>query len=297
MAWRGLHLSRPARLSLADRQLVVASDGDEVRLPLEDLAWLVIDTPQVVLTSALLSACAESGIAVVVTDSSHTPSGTLLPFHRHYRQGEVARQQIGMSAPLRKRLWQSLVQTKIANQAAALDLLGREDGGRLREMARRVGSGDPDNLEATAARAYWSKLWPSFRRDDDADRRNKLLNYGYAVTRSAVARALVAAGLLPALGLNHAGATNAFNLADDVIEPFRPFVDVLASRTAGQEAAQPGELSKKDRQTMAGALFEPARLEAETVTLLVATEQVALSLVRAIESNSAALLTLPTLEC
>jgi CRISPR-associated protein Cas1 len=295
MAWRGLHLSRPSRLALADGQLVVGQDDGEVRLALEDLAWLVIDTPQVSLTSALLSACAERGVAVIVTDATHTPSGLLLPFHRHFRQAEVAHQQVAMSVPLRKRLWQALVQAKIANQAAVLEALGHEGGPPLREMARRVGSGDPDHLEATAARAYWSRLWPAFRRDDDQDHRNKLLNYGYAVVRSAVARAVVAVGLLPSLGLNHASVSNAFNLADDLVEPFRPFVDLLAWRVAGDGAPGTGSLGREDRQAMTGVLLRPARLGNDTVTLLVATEQTAESLVRAIDSGTSAPLLTPAL--
>jgi CRISPR-associated protein Cas1 len=295
MAWRGLHLSKPSRLSLADQQIVVAQDDGEARLALEDVAWIVLDTQQAMLTSALLAACMAAGIAVIVTDETHTPSGVALPFHRHFRQGEIARLQVETSAPLKKRLWQAVVRTKILNQAAALDALGCSGAAPLREMARHVGSGDPDNVEARAARDYWSKLWPEFRRDDDGDRRNKLLNYGYAVVRSGVARALVASGLLPAFGLMHASATNAFNLADDVVEPFRPFVDVLAWHTAGEGRPSRDDLSLDDRRAMAGVLLREARVAAEKATLLVAADKAAESLVRAMESGLSDALTLPTL--
>lgn len=295
MAWRGLHLSQPSRLSLTDGQILVAQEGGNVRLALEDLAWIVIDTPQATMTSALLSACAEQGIALMVTDGVHTPSGALLPFHRHFRQGEIARRQIAASAPLQKRLWQALVQAKITNQAAALEAVGRDGARPLREMTRYVRSGDPDNVEARAARDYWSKLWPAFRRDDAEDRRNKLLNYGYAIIRSAVARALVAVGLLPAFGIHHASATNAFNLADDIVEPFRPFVDVLAWRTIGAGAPDQGNLSREDRQAMTGVLLASARWRDEAITLLVATEKAAESLVRALETGAPDSLATPTL--
>lgn len=285
MAWRGLHISKPSRLSLADGQMVVAQDDGDVRLALEDVAWVVLDTPQATLTSALLSACMSAGIAIIATDETHTPSGVALPFHRHFRQGEIAQRQIAMGAPLKKRLWQATVRAKIVNQATALDILGRTGANPLREMARYVGSGDPDNLEARAARDYWSKLWTEFRREDDDDRRNKLLNYGYAVVRSAVARSLVASGLLPSIGLMHASATNAFNLADDIVEPFRPFVDVLAWQTADEGRPGKGDLSLDDRRTMAGILLAEARMSSETVTLLVAADKAAESLVRAIESG------------
>jgi CRISPR-associated protein Cas1 len=198
-----------------------------------------------------------------------------------------------MRTPLKKRLWQAIVERKIENQAAALEALGRGGGRTLREMSRRVGSGDPDNAEARAARYYWRQLWPEFRRDDGGDRRNKLVNYGYAVVRSGVARALVAAGLLPAFGLKHASASNAFNLADDVVEPFRPFVDKLAWRAAGDGRASRDDLSLDDRRAMAAVLLETAALGTDSVTLLIAAERSAESLVRAIESMTPAVLELP----
>lgn len=296
MAWRGLHLSKPSRLSLADGQIVIRQDDGDVRLALEDIAWIVLDTSQATLTSSLLSACMSSGIAIIATDGTHTPSGVCLPFHKHFRQGEIAHQQIAMGAPLKKRLWQSIIRTKIRNQATVLDILGQPGAGPLREMAHLVGSGDPNNVEARAAREYWSKLWSEFRRGDEGDRRNKLLNYGYAVVRSGVARALVASGLLPAFGVMHASATNAFNLADDIIEPYRPYVDMLAWQIAGSGRPGDGDLSVEDRRTMAGILLRVVHIDDEDVTLLSATERTAGSLVRAIESRTPDTLTLPLLD-
>lgn len=293
MAWRGLHLSKPSRLSFADGQVVVAQDDGEVRLPLEDIAWIVLDTPQVTLTGMLLSSCMAAGIAVVFTDETHTPSGAALPFHRHFRQGEIAQLQAAMKTPLKKRLWQSIVKRKIENQAAVLESAGRGGSATLHEMARLVASGDTGNIEARAARYYWGQLFVDFRREDGGDRRNMLLNYGYAVTRSGVARALVGSGLLPALGLMHASVTNAFNLADDLVEPFRPFVDALTWRNAGDGRPDGGELSLEDRRAMAGVLLGEAKMGAETVTLLVAAEKAAESLVRAIETGAPAALELP----
>jgi CRISPR-associated protein Cas1 len=295
MAWRGLHLTQPSRLSLADDQIVVGQDDGEVRLALEDVAWVVIDSPRTSLTAALMSACMVHGIAVIFTDATHTPSGVALPFHRHHRQAEVAARQTAATAPLKKRLWQALVRAKIDNQASALDAVGAGGGRTLREMAKRVGSGDPGNVEAQAARYYWGQLWKDFRRQDDGDRRNKLLNYGYSVVRSGIARALVGSGLVPAFGLKHASVSNAFNLADDVVEPFRPFIDVLAWRTVDGGAPSRDDLSVADRRVMAGCLLGEVRLGDETVTLLTASERTADSLVRAIEAATPAVLILPTL--
>lgn len=295
MAWRGLHITRPARLSFADGQIVVAQDDGEARVALEDLAWVVLDTPQTSVTGKLLSACMSAGIVIVATDETHTPAGIVLPFHQHFRQGEIARRQVAMTAPLKKRLWQAMVRRKIENQAATLAAIGSGGATTLRAMARRVGSGDPTNVEAQAARYYWGQLWPRFRREDDGDRRNKLLNYGYAIVRSGVARALVAAGLLPAFGLGHASAANAFNLADDLVEPFRPFIDALAWRTVGEGRPCRDDLSVDDRRAMAAALLVESRMGDETVTLLVAAEKTAEALVRAIEARSPEPLVLPAL--
>lgn len=295
MAWRGLHLTNPSRLSLADDQIVVGQDDGEVRLALEDVAWVVIDSPRTSLTASLMSACMTAGVAVIFTDAAHTPCGVALPFHRHHRQADVAAKQAAASGPLKKRMWQAVVRAKIDNQAAALDAVGAGGGRTLREMAKRVGSGDPGNVEAQAARYYWGQLWTGFRRGDEGDRRNKLLNYGYAVVRSGVARALVASGLVPAFGLKHASVSNAFNLADDLVEPFRPFVDVLAWRTVGEGRSCREEISVDDRRAMAGVLLGDARLGTEAVTLLTASERAAESVVRAFDSSSPAVLTLPTL--
>jgi CRISPR-associated protein Cas1 len=296
MAWKGLHLTQAARLSLADNQVCVKQDTGEVRLALEDVAWIVIDTPQATLTSALMSACMEAGIALVFTDERHTPSGLALPFHRHHRQGAVAKLQIEAKDSVKKRLWQTLVRAKISNQAASLAALKHDDAATLKEIARHVEPDDPDNVEARAARFYWGRLFSEFIRDDDGDRRNKLLNYGYAVVRAGVARALVASGFLPAFGLKHDGAANAFNLADDMVEPFRPFVDLLAWRTSGEGAGKDGELTLDDRRAMVGALLVNGRVGDSEVSLLVAAEMAAASLVRALEHEKASLLELPVLE-
>lgn len=291
MAWKGLHLTKAARLSLADGQACVKQDEGEVRIAIEDLAWIVVDTPHATLTSALMSACMEAGVALVITDARHHPSGLVLPFHRHHRQGAVARLQSDTKDGLKKRLWQLLVRRKILNQAAVLAATGHAEAGTLKEIARHVQPGDPDNVEARAARFYWGRLFADFIRDDPSDRRNKMLNYGYAVVRAGVARALVACGLIPAFGLGHRGAANAFNLADDVVEPFRPFVDLLAARLFTGEAN--GDLSIDDRRAMAGALLLDARTGADRVSLLVATETAAASLVACLEAEKADRLVLP----
>lgn len=292
MAWKTLHISAAARLSLKDRQIVIQREEGPVSFPLEDVACVVLDTPQVDITGALLSALVCSGIVVVVPDCRHHPAGLLVPFHQHYAQGHIGQTQVSASQPFKKRLWQIIVKAKISNQAAVLARLGRTDARAVSGMASRVNSGDPDNIEAQAARAYWSALFEDFVRADDSDRRNALLNYGYAVIRAALARACVAAGLLPVLGLHHASKTNAFNLVDDLLEPFRPLVDLRAFDRAKNTPSE-DSLSLEDRRHMAGCLQDSALMNADRVTLLVACEQMAASLVRGLEEGDASLLCLP----
>ncbi|MGB0697084.1 MAG: type II CRISPR-associated endonuclease Cas1 [Rhodospirillaceae bacterium] len=294
MAWKGVHISQPARLSLKDNQILVVQDTGEVCLALEDVAWVVLDTNQVSLTGTLLSAIADAGIVLVCTDSRHTPNGMMLPFHSHHRQAGVAAAQIETTAPFRKRCWQAIVVAKIENQAAHLRDCGREFSG-LQAMAQRVGSGDQENMEARAARAYWGLLFRDFIRANEDDIRNKMLNYGYAVVRAAVARAVVIHGLLPAIGLHHVSITNAFNLADDLVEPFRPFVDALVNQLSEGRDVQ-SSLQRSDRQALAGILMHHCRVGSERMTVLAATERVAQSLVRSIEGASPALLVLPVFQ-
>lgn len=292
MAWKGVHVSQPARLSFKDRQLCVAQEQGDVAMPLEDVAWIVLDSNHSTLTASLVSACMDLGVAMIFTDARHTPSGMALPFHTHHRQAAIAQMQMGVSLPLKKRLWQALVVRKIENQAAALIACGR-DGAALSAMARRVASGDPGNIEALAARDYWGALFADFTRGDEGDLRNKMLNYGYAIVRAAIARALVACGLLPCFGLFHESAANAFNLADDLFEPFRPLVDVKVFALSGDGARMEGELVIEERRALAGILTEDVRMGAEIVSVLIASERAAEALVRAMEASSPALLAMP----
>ncbi|WP_420607089.1 type II CRISPR-associated endonuclease Cas1 [Novosphingopyxis sp.] len=293
MAWRGLHISNPARLTHRRRQIVVAPEAsEELTFPVEDIAWIILDTPQLSISGSLLSALAENGVAMIVPDAKHHPAGVLISFHQHHAQSAIAHAQIGMTVPLQKRLWQRIVRAKIENQAAVLRAIGNDHAQALSAMASRVGSGDPGNLEAQAARAYWPQLFADFRRHDET-RENALLNYGYAVVRAALARACAASGLLPAFGIHHKSRTNPFNLVDDLIEPFRPSVDRLAQRRANETDRE--ELDVEDRRHMAGILNESVSIEEERLTILAATEVVAASLVRVIEGRNAGLLNTPAL--
>lgn len=292
MAWRGIHISQPAELRLREKQLIISQSDNELSFAIEDLAWVIFDTQQINLTGSLLSALSENGVVLLVPDDKHLPAGILLPFHQHYAQAYIAQLQSNLSQPLKKRLWQNLVKAKIRNQACLLQKLAKDGADRLFAMAERVNSGDPENIEAQAARIYWSNLFENFGRGNESDPRNGLLNYGYAVMRAALARACTAYGLLPAYGVHHASKSNAFNLVDDLIEPFRPMVDLLAvERIQASQAIE--ALSVEDRRYMANILHQNTTINGNQMTILAATEAVATSLVKAFENNSAAVLALP----
>jgi len=294
MAWKNLHISRPARLNLRHKQLVIVQDDGEVALALEDICAIIIDTPQITLTAALLSAFACQGVVVLFPDGRHHPCGVLLPFHTHYAQATIAPLQVEVSQPLKKRLWQAIVRQKITNQAAVLKGIGdgNDEAKRLGAMGNHVQSGDPDNIEAQAARLYWQCLFNNFTRADEGDIRNALLNYGYAIVRACLARACVASGLLPAFGLHHQSKTNSFNLVDDLIEPFRPFVDWLVYHYI-QAREGDAAMSVADRRHMASILQQNVQLDDGASILGRATEKCAQTLVSAYEGKSAQLLSLP----
>jgi CRISP-associated protein Cas1 len=227
MTDRIVEVAIPARLSVRDAQLVIACDGTgAVTTPLSEIAVLLIAHPQVSLTQAVLSRIAETGGSVVTIDGNFLPASMLLPVQAHFLQTERFARQIELGLVLRKRLWQKIVRAKIVAQGQLLRQLHGSDGG-LVPLAARVRSGDPDNLEAQAARRYWALVFgdPKFRRGSEGPDQNQHLDYGYAVLRAAVARALCAAGLHPSIGLRHRNRYDAFCLAADVMEPFRPLVD------------------------------------------------------------------------
>ena len=294
MSWHGLHLSTAAKLSLHRHALRVERPNVEpVRVALEDLAWIILDTQEVTLTAALLSACMTAGVPIVSCDQRHMPAGVALPFHQHFAQAEIAQLQLSATDGLKRKLWATLIRAKIKNQAATLARAHLTGAEAVRNMAERVTAGDPNNIEARAARAYWSALFSVFRRDvDGKDRRNAMLNYGYAVLRAGLARGLVAAGLLPAVGVHHRGKLNAFNLADDLIEPYRPLVDWRV-RARDAEASTATELTLEDRQHMAGILLAGLNIEGQKMTVLAAIEKTVASLVRAFRTRDSKALELP----
>jgi CRISPR-associated protein Cas1 len=232
MIKRTLYFGNPTYLKAKDQQMVVeypGGDSETKSVPIEDIGVVVLDSPQITITHVLLSKLLANNTAIITTDERHMPHGLLMPLESNTLQSERFRDQLEASLPLRKQLWQQTVQAKIANQAWLLGSLG-VDVEPMRYFQRSVRSGDPDNYEGRAAAFYWGNLFEGLTDDDFVRGRyekepNNLLNYGYAVLRATVARSLVGSGLLPTLGIHHHNRYNAFCLADDIMEPYRPFVD------------------------------------------------------------------------
>lgn len=228
MLKRSLFFTRPAYLSTRQEQLVVETkEGVEHTVPIEDIGYVVLEHPQITITLPAMQKLNANNVALVCCDEKHHPSAMLLNLDSHHLQGELFRNQLQTSEPLKKQLWKQVVEQKISNQAALLNKLNKPTGA-LPQFAQTVNSGDTTNREGTAAREYWQNLFGSgFIRDRYGEHPNPLLNYGYIVLRAAVARALVGSGLLPTLGIHHHNRYNAFCLADDIMEPYRPYVDDL----------------------------------------------------------------------
>lgn len=271
--------------------LLVSEERVEVgRIPLDDVAAVIVHAHGVTWSTNLIVALAERGALMVLCGRNHAPVAVCLPVQGHHGQNERMRAQWDAGRPLAKQLWREVVVAKIRWQAAALEAQGRA-ATAFDLLARSVRSGDPDNVEAQAARRYWPLLMGAdFRRDRDADGVNALLNYGYTVLRSLFARSVVAAGLHPSIGIHHANRTNAFALADDLMEPFRPLVDTLALKLVAQGCV--GVTSEAKRAFAALTALDLLGDEA-TTTVSVAAGRLAQSLARCFETGKASNLVLP----
>lgn len=228
MEFRSVFISNPAQLSVRKGQLVIRQEK-EITLPMEDISSLLIESRAVTITAAALQELADHGVTTYVCDASHMPAALVLPMNRNSRQLKQLKEQIDITLPTRKRIWAEVVAAKICNQARCLQLMGIPGYEDLFYMAQSVRPGDPDNLEASAAAAYFPLLFGSgFTRSEDSIQ-NSCLNYGYAILRGAVARNLAIRGVEPCLGIFHHNELNQFNLADDLMEPYRPLVDLFVA--------------------------------------------------------------------
>jgi CRISPR-associated protein Cas1 len=236
MVKRTLHFSNPAYLSCKNQQLLVELKDEEKTVksvPIEDIGIVILEHSQITITSRLLEELLANKVSIITCNSKYMPNGMFLPLDGNSEQTERFRTQIETSLPLKKQLWQQTIKTKIDNQSLVLKAFGQSNE-RLLYLKEKVQSGDPTNCEGQAASYYWGKIYGSkFTRERDEDTPNAQLNYGYAILRSVVARALVSSGMLPSFGIFHRNKYNAFCLADDIMEPYRPYVDWMVLNLPG----------------------------------------------------------------
>lgn len=302
MIKRTLCFSNPAYLSLKNEQLVIklpqveknndlpdSFKADTVRtIPIEDTGVVVLDHKQITITQGLMEALLENNCAVITCDKSHLPVGLMLPLCGNTTQNERFRCQLDASLPLKKQLWQQTVQAKIGNQAVVLEKCRGTEVGNMQKWQKEVRSGDPDNLEGRAAAYYWKNMFPEvedFTRERDGISPNNLLNYGYAILRAVVARALVASGMLPTLGIHHHNRYNAYCLADDIMEPYRPYIDELVVNYTDENGC-PEEITSDIKKVMLSIPVLDVRINGQRSPLMLAAGQSAASLYRCFSGES-----------
>lgn len=290
MSWRVVSIAKQSYLSVRHESLVIKQDGEEVTLPLEDMGVLLLESHQTTISAALLNACIQHKIAVLLCDEKHLPSGVLQAYQQHSRQRSVIDAQLAMTEPFKKRLRQAIVIQKIKNQASVCDMLLGGHPSEFEYYVKTVHSGDLLNREASAAKLYFSLLLPKGVLRGTEHVLNAALNYGYAVVRGAVARSLASYGFLTSKGFMHISDVNNFALADDIMEPYRPFVDKVVFDRVNKDS---DKLTKQDRDNILHVLTTEVRLNGKSYALLRAIELTVQSLVSAIANKSPNELVLP----
>lgn len=268
-------------LALSRGFMTVEADGREIgRVPIDDIGVVVANAHGITYTNNLLTALAGKGASVVLCGANHSPVAWLWPVNGHHEQAKRMRAQIEATRPLEKRLWRIVVQSKVEQQGAVLEAVGRRSEG-FRLLARTVKSGDPENVEAQASRRYWPLLMgEDFRRDRAQAGANALLNYGYTVLRAATARAIVGAGLHPSLGIQHKG--DPLCLADDLMEPFRPVIDLIVFRLL---ARGHDDVTPETKRALAGIAAADMRTARGVTPLSTCLERLTGSLAQSFETG------------
>lgn len=308
MIKKTLCFTNPVYLSLRNAQLLLrlpeveTSDNlpsqlkkeAERTIPIEDIGVVILDHQRITVTSGVLEALLENNCAVITCNQKSMPVGLFLPLYGNTTQNERFRHQIAASLPLRKQLWQQTIKQKILNQEYVLKANTSHPTNTLRVWANSVRSGDPENIEARAAAFYWKNIFPelpTFVRDRDGIPPNNLLNYGYAILRAVIARALVGSGLLPTLGIHHHNRYNAYCLADDIMEPYRPYVDQLVIDIIRQTDDY-SILTKEMKMQLLGIPMIDVRIGGKRSPLMIAAQQTTASLYRCF-SGEARLISYP----
>ncbi len=288
MIKRTLYFGNPAYLKTNKEQLLIElpDTGEAKAAPIEDIGLLILDNKQITITQALLAKLLANNTAVITCDDTHHPTGMLFNLDGNTLQSQKFKSQLEATLPLKKQLWQQTISSKIHNQAGLLQLV-RADYKLLLTYARDVKSGDSENNEAKAAAYYWKRIFPAFlnfRRERYGPPPNNLLNYGYAILRALVARSLTASGLLPTLGIHHRNQYNAYCLADDIMEPYRPFVDKVVYQLV-RSHGQFLEMTPSMKKELLSIPALDVTIDAQKSPLMNALQRTTASLAKCFEGN------------
>lgn len=289
MIKRTLYFGNPAYLKTRDKQMVIelAENGETKQAPIEDIGIVILDHQQITITQALMAHLLENNVALITCDNTHHPVGLFLNLNGHTLQSQILQAQVEASIPLKKQLWQQTIIAKIQNQAALLKAERASDK-LLLQYAKEVKSGDSDNHEAKAAAHYWKNIFPpflDFSRDRYGLPPNNLLNYGYAIIRALVARSLVGSGLMPTLGIFHRNQYNAYCLADDIMEPYRPYVDKVVCKIVADNG-QYLEMGKEMKQLLLQLPATDVMLDGQKSPLMNAVQRTTASLAKCFEGKT-----------
>lgn len=291
MAFRSVIISNPARLNVKNSNLIITNE-DKFQIPIEDISVLVMEGNSINITNRLLSKLADNSVATIICDEKHLPNSIVLPLNTHHRSYKVLKEQLCQSAAFSKRIWQSIIRQKLINQGKSLEILNKDGYEILYKLSQMVESGDKGNKEAIGAKYYFKYLFnDEFIRDDD-NGYNAVLNYGYTIIRSAVARTLVMYGFNTALGVNHCNELNSFNLADDFMEPFRPIVDMWAVNNANYDCV----LSREDRIKLVDLVNYECIINGQNHSVLNAIDKMIASYTTSVSKKDYRLLKLPSIK-
>lgn len=289
MSWRSVVITQPTKLSVKNRQLKITQE-EEWSIPMEDISSVVLETPQISISSKVISLMADNKIVMYSCDDKHLPNGVFIPFACHSRELKTMQKQLACTESFNKRCWQKIIRTKILNQAKVLELCEKPlMSEHLEKLAQKVNSGDTENRESIAAKAYFTSLFgKKFSREYD-DIYNAALNYGYSIIRGAIARTIVSYGYIPSKGIHHKSELNNYNLADDFIEPFRPVVDLWVKTNIKNET----EFDKNIRAELVNLLNVDVRIQGKLQSVNNAINVMIASYTTAINQNDYKKLELP----
>ena len=293
MSWRIILITKPCRLLTKNKQLIYQpKDEAELKVPLEDICAIVLDTKEVSISGYLLSEIAENKIAVFTVDFSHIPNGIFLPYMKYYRNSETAFLQNAWTEPFKKRVWQKIIQQKVVNQAYNIKNVNNDKYKYLIHLSKNISSGDLENIEGLSAREYWKCYYPNFVRHS-ATKINSALDYAYSIVRGIIAKNLVSYGFIPCFGLHHCNTFNSFNLADDMIEPFRGFVENRVKNLYFEDSNDTN-LSPKEKQELIKIMFYEVKYDNKYYSIQYTIQLLVENLLVITKSNNAKNINLPT---